>query len=242
MNYKNKYIKYKTKYLELKDANLYDDQFGGGKKMDSVKILNNNLELPNDPIIFIVGYAGAGKSYLSKKFIDKKYHIISCDEIIREHIMETYDDHIKFGIYSQNTDKNLESSKNKFIQIIKQIIEKHKKVIIEGQLENIEMIKEIFGKSDFRIIVVKPKNIKSYTNNLINRFIDDPTNYGRIGRLQIADNKIDNKGLNDYIKNGINGYHIKKLIKSVAKSIFFKHQEKFEYYNKNFNNILVYLT
>ena len=155
--------------------------------------------------------------------------------------METYDDHIKFGIYSQNIDKNLESSKNKFIQIIKQIIEKHKKVIIEGQLENIEMIKEILGKSEFKTIVVKPKNIKSYTNNLINRFIDDPTNYGRIGRLQIADNKINNKGLNDYIKNGINGYHIKKLIKSIAKSIFFKHQEKFEYYNKNFNHVLVYL-
>ena len=86
MDYKNKYIKYKTKYLELKDANLYNDQSGG--KMESIKILNNNLELPNDPIIFIVGYAGAGKSYLSKKFIDKKYHIISCDEIIREHIID----------------------------------------------------------------------------------------------------------------------------------------------------------
>ena len=60
MDYKNKYIKYKTKYLELKDANLSNDQSGG--KIESIKFLNNNLELPNDPIIFIVGYAGAGNS------------------------------------------------------------------------------------------------------------------------------------------------------------------------------------
>jgi len=233
--------KKKTKNINLKNTKKQNKNINNqiDKKKESIKILNNDLELPNDPIIFIVGYAGSGKSYLSKKFINKKYYVISCDEIIKKHLMEYG---YAFGIYAQNIDKKLELAKNKFIQIIKQIIEKHKKVIIEGQLENIEMINNIVGKSEFRIIVVRPKNIKSYTNNLINRFVDDPANYGRIGRLENADIEINRKGLNDYIKNGINGYHIKKLIKSVAKSIFFKHQEKFEYYNKNFNNILVYLT
>jgi guanylate kinase len=231
--------KKKTKNINLKNTKKKNKNINNqiDKKKESIKILNNDLELPNDPIIFIVGYAGAGKSYLSKKFINKKYYVISCDEIIKKHLMQYG---YAFGIYAQNIDKNLESAKNKFIQIIKQIIKKHKKVIIEGQIENIEMIHNIVGKSEFRIIFVKPKNIKSYTNNLINRFVDDPANYGRIGRLGNADS--DGKGLNDYIKNGINGYHIKKLIKNVAKSIFFKHQEKFEYYNKNFNNVLVYLT
>jgi len=231
MDYKDKYIKYKKNYLELKNIDVNN------------KIIKNESELPNDPIIFIFGYAGAGKSYISNKINNKKkYYIISCDEIIREHIMEREDDFIKFGIYNKNIDKNLESSKNKFIKIIKQIIEKHKKVIIEGQIENISMINKIVGESEFRIIIVKPKNIKTYTNYLINRFEDEPWIYGRIKRLQIADNEIKRKGLNDYIKNGINGYHIKKLIRSVAKSIFFKHQEKFEYYNKNFNHVLLYLT
>jgi len=32
MDYKNKYIKYKTKYLELKDIDI-NNQIGGGKKL-----------------------------------------------------------------------------------------------------------------------------------------------------------------------------------------------------------------
>ena len=51
MDYKNKYIKYKTKYLELKDIDV-NNQYGGSK---------DNI------IIHISGFPGSGKTTLGEK-------------------------------------------------------------------------------------------------------------------------------------------------------------------------------
>jgi adenylate kinase family enzyme len=60
MDYKDKYIKYKTKYLELKNIDV-NNQIGGG---------NNNL------IIHISGPQGAGKTTLGNKIYEKYNNLI----------------------------------------------------------------------------------------------------------------------------------------------------------------------
>ena len=71
MNYKEKYIKYKTKYLELKDMDI-NNQNGGGK---------DNL------IVHISGSQGAGKTTLGNK-IKKKYN----DTIYLKDLDDLYDE------------------------------------------------------------------------------------------------------------------------------------------------------
>ena len=50
MDYKDKYIKYKTKYLKLKNIDI-NNQIGGGKNI----------------IIHISGFSGSGKTTLGEK-------------------------------------------------------------------------------------------------------------------------------------------------------------------------------
>jgi pantothenate kinase-related protein Tda10 len=71
MDYKNKYIKYKTKYLELKNINM-NNQNGGGK---------DNL------IVHISGSQGAGKTTLGNK-IKTKYN----DTIYLKDLDDLYDE------------------------------------------------------------------------------------------------------------------------------------------------------
>ena len=97
-----------------------------------------------------------------------------------------------FKIYNEKKIDENELSKNQFVEIIKKIIKQHKKVVVEGQL-NIRLINEI------------AENKKSWMNNLKKRFEKDPANYGRIGWMEALDEADGKKGLNDYIKNGIDG-------------------------------------
>ena len=223
-DYKHLYHKYKIKYLTTKYNVI------GGE--------NKNLE----NIVFIVGYGGAGKTHLSKKLAKYGYYVVSCDLIIEKYIMKDPLDCKHYGIYEGNIDASLVESKNKFIAIIKKILQEHKKVVIEGQIKSIDIFNEIVGKQPFSIILVKPKNINSYINNITNRFIEDPANYGLIGRLQYEDTLNNKIGLNDYIKNGINGKYIQKLIKHVATKYFARHQQTHDYYKKKFKNLIVELT
>jgi dephospho-CoA kinase len=168
------------------------------------------------PIIVIVGYAGSGKSYLSNQYSNKGYFVISGDEIIRNHLVSKDNNTKHFGIYQEIVPKELMESKNEFISIVKNLICLHKKVVIEGQFRNVDMLKEIIGNNEFNIIINIPNNMKTYINHLTNRFIESPENYGRIGSMAILDNK--KKGLNDYYENGIEGKIIRKLINNCAKA------------------------
>lgn len=196
-------------------------------------------------IVFIVGYAGSGKSYLSNEYKKKKFFIISSDEIIRNCLMETPLDIKHFGIYSEDKLKDLKESKNKFVKLIAQLIKKHKKVVIEGQLNKI-LIRDITRASNtdnFNVILVMPSNKNVYIKHLKKRFMDDPANYGRIGFIKILDEENGKNGLNDYIKNGIDGKIIKKLIRDAANSKYHKHNDLRKYYTKHFDrNLTVYLT
>ncbi len=191
-------------------------------------------------IIFIVGYSGSGKSFLSNKYKNKGYTIISTDTIIKNYLMKDPNDTIHFLLYGSRAN-TIPESKNKFVKIIKDIIKKTKKIIIEGQL-TFELINEITDKKEFDIILVKPANRKIWKEHLINRFIDDPANYGRIGWIKKYDEEINKAGLNDYIKNGINGKIIKKIINKVVKTKFIKHEETEAYYKEHFKNLIVYNT
>lgn len=95
MDYKDKYIKYKTKYLELKNTNL-NNQIGGG-----------NL------IIHISGPQGAGKTTLGNKIKDKYGDNIYLkdlddlyDEFIKQKKINDYQEFINIFII-ENSDKPL---------------------------------------------------------------------------------------------------------------------------------------
>jgi hypothetical protein len=95
MEYKDKYIKYKTKYLELKNTNL-NNQIGGG-----------NL------IIHISGPQGAGKTTLGNKIKDKYDDNIYLkdlddlyDEFTKQKKINDYQEFINIFII-ENSDKPL---------------------------------------------------------------------------------------------------------------------------------------
>lgn len=77
MDYKDKYIKYKTKYLELKDMDV-NNKIGGGK---------NNL------IIHVCGPSGSGKTTLGNKLKEKfgnKIIVKDLDELLDEHFVDHF--------------------------------------------------------------------------------------------------------------------------------------------------------
>jgi UMP-CMP kinase len=76
MDYQDKYLKYKAKYLELKNGenaeNAENELEGGGKKIDS-------------QVIFLLGGPGSGKGTLGEKVAKKyKYELISAGDLLRE--------------------------------------------------------------------------------------------------------------------------------------------------------------
>jgi hypothetical protein len=71
------------------------------------------------------------------------------------------------------------------------------------------------------LYVVRPPNIFTYIKRLIQRFIDDPLNYGRLGFLESSD--IDGKALQDFQKKGIEIY-TKTSVKSIEKGTQIKLQ------------------
>ena len=132
MNYKKKYIKYKTKYLHAKNLS------GGGKEKN---------------IIFLTGCAASGKSTISQKYAKKGYTVINLDKIIRHKIIpkfkdNTIADYMFFKVYvSDDHIKTHQVAKAKiyFIKLVQKLIKKNKKSIVEGQIRDPNMIKKIFG-------------------------------------------------------------------------------------------------
>lgn len=77
MDYIDKYIKYKTKYLELKNIDV-NNQLGGGK---------DNL------IIHVCGSSGSGKTILGNKLKEKfknKIIVKDLDELLDEHFVDHF--------------------------------------------------------------------------------------------------------------------------------------------------------
>jgi adenylate kinase family enzyme len=108
MDYKNKYLKYKKKYLLLKN----NIQRGGKQNI----------------IIHISGSSGSGKSYLSKKLKDKfgsKIEFIELDKVRKIYVEQNF----KEPDYKKITNFN----KEKFQEYLDKLIKnKNKPIIIEG--------------------------------------------------------------------------------------------------------------
>ena len=224
--YYNKYLKYKTKYITIKGGN-------------------------NKNIIFITGKAASGKSSVSKKIEQDGYFLVSLDEIIKHELSLKMKNEIQTefnGDYTylyrlyRNDDNSpiISKARNIFIKIIKDIIMKHKKVVVEGSLWNIDAIRQIFGKDDeFTFYFVKPKNEEIYLERLKLRFMEDPNNYGRLGFLW--KNDADGKALADYHKNGITGKLINNLITTVGKKEYDRVDEWIDRYKDEFLKMKMYI-
>ena len=120
-----------------------------------------------------------------------------------------------------------------FSILLKKLKEHNGKVVVEGGLQSHTLIRKIFGSNDdFEFYVVRPPNLKAYTKRITQRFVSDPNNYGRLGWIKNADK--DKKGLEDFLKNGIDGKIIKALLRKVAKERFPKHDEIYQSYLPEF--------
>lgn len=144
MDYKDKYIKYKTKYLELKNMDL-NNQIGGSKNI----------------IIHISGYPGSGKTTLGKKLEQMFKNIIVYDtDGFIQHNTEEGIQLLKLGklkkwkeykILWKNTIKN---KINEFIS------EYHNKIIVfVGSLDNFAPPNTIYNiKGDYKFCLNVPLN------------------------------------------------------------------------------------
>jgi len=109
MNYENKYIKYKTKYLELKNNNINNNNMiGGGKKKLKKKKLKLTNKFINNPMDNLMNLEGFQSIIVSKddniifQYGDITYnkgYLASC----RKSILA-----ILYGMYNININKTLE--------------------------------------------------------------------------------------------------------------------------------------
>ena len=85
---------------------------------------NKNINIKNsENLVFIVGYAAAGKSYLSNEFAKHGYYILSTDEIIRNNLIKDPNDTLHFPLYIEKgiNREDLHVSRVKIVSIIKKL-------------------------------------------------------------------------------------------------------------------------
>lgn len=218
----------KLQYFNLKD-NIYQN---GGKIKNYNNILNPisfaNKQQPN--IVFLSGIPSSGKSTLSNKFGKNGYIIISLDELIENKLIPKFKNEIKtefngkktalYGVYHNNKyGETISKARTELVKNVKDIIKKDtkKKYLIEGCILHEGMLRDMLGKNhEFTFIYIIPKNKKTYNNRFIKRFLEDPDNYGRLGRLRKLDLEHKSIGIKDFKKNGISGKIISNMIKKVS--------------------------
>ena len=142
MDYKDKYIKYKTKYLELKNIDV-NNQYGGGKNI----------------IIHVSGFPGSGKTTLGEKIQQKFKNIIvyDTDGFIQHHTkegkqlleLETNKKFKEYKILWKNTMKN---KINEFISNYQ-----NKIILFVGSLDNFAPPNTIYNiKADYKFLLDIP--------------------------------------------------------------------------------------
>jgi guanylate kinase len=206
----------------------------------------------NKNLIFLTGYAASGKSTISSKYIEKGYHVISTDDVIRDELIPLFEGQIKgqrlFSVQlykdKYKDDKVWVSAKKKFLEIMKEKVEEginlRKKVLVEGQLRIPEDIRYIFGEDDnFSILVVSPESIESYADRLTSRVKNDPDNYGRLAHIRARDK--DGSLLHDLLTNGKDGELWRPFIMEVSEELFPKHQRGIDHFQENFGEITIVL-
>jgi dephospho-CoA kinase len=217
ISYYNAYIKHKLAYINLKS------QSGGTKNRD---------------VIFITGKAGVGKSTLAEKYVNNGYYLLSFDELIRNKLSKDFS-HIEtknlYKLYRADLkDPETMELKERFSELVREKINGNNKVVSEGSIRDLGLIREIFGSDDdFTFYYVVPKSKEEYVRRIFKRFKDDPDNYGRLGNARNLDE--DGKALDDYKENGTDGKIISELLNRVANDQYDKIDEQYEYYAKKFD-------
>jgi pantothenate kinase len=232
----DKYLKYKNKYFQMKRENIQMD--GGPNNCNTPNKNVKNKNVKNKNVIFITGQAGVGKTTISKKFVKNGYFLLELDKLIEEQLYPLFKDKIDistaFAVY-RDVDRSpyTEEIKQTFIIMTKNIIKKHKKIVIEGGIRNNKVIRAIFGNnSDFTFYNVVPVNEHAYHKRMTSRFVNSPDNYGRLGKLNSEDK--DRQGLSDFKKNGIDGQIIKKILSTVSKNEYARILKSCEKYATDF--------
>lgn len=192
-----------------------------------------------EDLVLIAGYAGTGKSTVSKKFQQNGYHLISTDEVIRNILIPKYEGRIEGGkLFSvQLRDDNDErgpvwvEARHDFLDIMQELVskamDKHGKVVVEGQLRISEAIRHIFGDDDqFKIYVVVVKSFEEYIDRLTKRVIDDPERYGRLVWIRREDPT--GKFREDLLANGKDGELWRPFITKIAQKVYPKQMRSYK--------------
>jgi shikimate kinase len=144
MDYKDKYIKYKTKYLKLKNIDI-NNQIGGGKNI----------------IIHISGFPGSGKTTLGEKIqkIFKNTIVYDTDGFIQHHTKEgkellKLDNEKKWKEYKILWKETIENKINSFTSKYQ-----NKIIVFVGSLDNFAPPNTIYNiKADYKFILDVPLN------------------------------------------------------------------------------------
>jgi adenylate kinase family enzyme len=144
MDYKDKYIKYKTKYLKLKNIDI-NNQIGGGKNI----------------IIHISGFPGSGKTTLGEKIqkIFKNTIVYDTDGFIQHHTKEgkellKLDNEKKSKEYKILWKETIENKINSFTSKYQ-----NKIIVFVGSLDNFAPPNTIYNiKADYKFILDVPLN------------------------------------------------------------------------------------
>jgi len=144
MDYKDKYIKYKTKYLKLKNIDI-NNQIGGGKNI----------------IIHISGFSGSGKTTLGEKIqkIFKNTIVYDTDGFIQHHTKEgkellKIDNEKKWKEYKILWKETIENKINSFTSKYQ-----NKIIVFVGSLDNFAPPNTIYNiKADYKFILDVPLN------------------------------------------------------------------------------------
>lgn len=228
------YNTYKSLYMSLKGQMIV--MRGGGVSVDEID--------KTAKVVFIAGIPGVGKSTVAKKIADSGYILISTDQIIYDRIIPLFQDEIKnefdgresamFGVYHPNKyHPVIKRARRKLIKVVRKMIDNNvrsdSKVVIEGTLLNKELIRGILGSNDrFVMYFIKPVSKEEYKKRVVKRFVEDPDNYGRMGRLRSIDKS--GEGLADYRANGIEGEIISGMIDKVMELKYKKISEWVKHY------------
>lgn len=136
-----------------------------------VKLEEGIKYLINQDKIFLTGKSGVGKSYLSKQLPHK---VLELDSVILK-LMKKYKMN-RQDIFTQvYKNKGSEKLMNDFKRRVLSFIKKNQKskIIIEGAISDISLIKELFNK-DFIIVFLYPSSEKRYYNRLLERYNKNP--------------------------------------------------------------------
>lgn len=162
-------------------------------------------------VIFILGKGGVGKSTYSRKL---STNIISVDEIVRPwDDPNSSDDDYVFNVYRPGGNDYIRGLKCKLATIIRARL--RDRTVIEGAIEDVELIKMIARGWRYSVIYLRPADVNVFKKSMIKRVNEEyALSIRRLGRVW---SRLSVEELNDYKTNGATGILFSAFMDKLAR-------------------------